>query len=290
METFNEAFTIASLAIQAILYEVACFPSPGLVSSISSGAHKDMDLYTFIDSSVSLIKPLVLCAEAGFSNDSPKRIFESIRLIGIKGEEEMFKKTSGINTHKGILFLLGLCSAAAAKTIYEKKAFGNIQKVIKEMTEGIVEKELYSIGEDLNNKKLTHGEKLFLKYNTEGIRGEAERGLPIIFDFSLDFYKACHDLKKNDRLVHTLMGIMQYSEDSNILYRHSKEILQEVQNKAKHIVAIGGMKSQQGIRAIKELDSEFCIRNISPGGSADLLAVTVFLHLIEEKMLEGFTC
>jgi len=166
METFNGAFTIASLAIQAMLYEVTCFPSPGLVSATSSGAHKDMDIYTFIDSSVSLIKPLVLCAEAGFSDNSPKKIFENIRSIGIKGEEEMFKKTSGINTHKGILFLLGLCSAAAAKTIYEKKPFDNIQKVIKEMTEGIVKKELYSIDEGENNKELTHGEMLFLKYNT----------------------------------------------------------------------------------------------------------------------------
>src|SRR5690349_20617146 len=89
---FNDhSLKIASLAIQAMLYEVTCQPSPGLVSLASSGAHQDMDYFTFLDSTVVLIKPLMQCAEAGFSSYAPKEIFTQIRRIGQTGEQQMFQ-------------------------------------------------------------------------------------------------------------------------------------------------------------------------------------------------------
>lgn len=288
------SFDISSFALQGMLYEVACFPSPGLVSSISQGAHKDMDHYTFIDSSCSLIKYLMLCSERGFSNNSPKEILKECRSLGIDAEKRMFNKTEGVNTHKGMLFLMGISCIAVGKTIHDNKGFKDIQGIIKEMCYDIVEKELYylkkyikdynSIEEMCKEMKLSYGEKLFLIHNTEGIRGEVARGLPTIFQFALDFYKDNEDLSKNDRLIQTLIGIMQYSEDSNILHRHSIETLKEMQEKAKYILSIGGMRTKEGKDAIEELDRDFSKRGISPGGSADLLAVTVFFNLVEKYM------
>ena len=288
------SFDISSFALQGMLYEVACFPSPGLVSSISQGAHKDMDHYTFIDSSCSLKKYLMLCSESGFSNNSPKEILKECRSLGIDAEKRMFSKTKGVNTHKGMLFLMGISCIAVGKTIHDNKGFKDIQGIIKEMCYDIVEKELYylkkyikdynSIEEMCKEMKLSYGEKLFLIYNTEGIRGEVAKGLPTIFQFALDFYKENEDLSKNDRLIQTLIGIMQYSEDSNILHRHSIETLKEMQKKAKYILSIGGMRTKEGKDAIEELDRDFSKRGISPGGSADLLAVTVFFNLVEKYM------
>lgn len=275
----NEAFTIASYAIEAMLYEVAAYPSPGLVSSISKGAHADMDHYSFIKSTSILSKYMVLFAQEGNSNRTPKEIFMATRNIGIEAEREMFKGTKGINTHKGMIFLLGISCAAVTKALHDKKNFESIQDIIKQMTRGLVKDELCYMDKD---KVKSYGEKLFLKYKVEGIRGQVESGIPLVFDYSLKVYRENTTLKLNDRLIHTLIAIMQFCEDSNVLHRHSMDTLDEVKQKAKHIISLGGMTTEIGKASIASLDSEFIKRNISPGGSADLLAVTVFFNSVQK--------
>jgi triphosphoribosyl-dephospho-CoA synthase len=149
------------------------------------------------------------------------------------------------------------------------------------MTAGIVEKELFVLKE---NNNLSHGEKLYLKYKNEGVRGEVEKGIPTVFNFSLEYYKRSLELSENDRLVNTLLAIMQICNDSTIIHRHNPKVLQEVKEKAKDIINYGGMRTNKGKEMIEALCEEFIERNISPGGSADLLGVTVFLYLVEEYM------
>lgn len=277
----HEAFVIAGYAIEAMLCEVSAYPSPGLVSSVSKGAHVDMDHYTFIKSTSILSKYMVLFAEEGYSNKSPKEIFTAIRAIGIEAEIEMFKGTQGVNTHKGMIFLLGISCAAVTKAINDKKSFDEIQGIIKEMTKGLVQDELTYMSKD---KATSHGEKLFVKHKVEGIRGQVESGIPLVFDYSLAVYKENKALKLNDRLIHTLLCIMKHCEDSNILHRHSMDTLKIVQQKATQIIDLGGMTSEKGRAEIVTLNKEFIKDNISPGGSADLLAVTVFFNSIETYM------
>jgi triphosphoribosyl-dephospho-CoA synthase len=277
------SLTISSFAIQAMLYEVACYPSPGLVSPISNGAHKDMNYYTFIDSTSVLSKYLAQFVQEGYTDNDYVDIFKNIRAIGVKAERDMFVKTKGINTHRGMLFLMGVACAAAGKAIYERRDFSHIQYIIKKMTAGLVEKELSTLKEEVN---LSHGEKLYLKYKNEGIRGEVERGIPTVFQFSLAIYKESQDLSINDGLVHTLISIMQVCDDSTIIHRYNLQVLEEVKEKAKEIVKLGGMKTVGGREKINNLCEGFIKRNISPGGSADLLGVTVFLYLVEQYMNE----
>lgn len=78
---------------------------------------------------------------------------------------------------------------------------------------------------------------------------------------------------------------MEVCNDSTIIHRHNPQTLEEVKEKAKDIIKLGGMKTTQGREKINDLSTEFIERNISPGGSADLLAVTVFLHLVEQYIL-----
>jgi len=281
--TLNDfSLTISSFALQAMLYEVSCYPSPGLVSPVSNGAHKDMNYFTFIDSTAVLSKYLALFVQEGYSNRTCKDIFDSIRTVGAEAEKDMFNKTQGINTHKGMLFLMGIACAATGKAIYEKKPFKEIQTIIKEMTEGIVNKELLSLKD---NSLLSHGEKLYLKYKNEGVRGEVERGIPTVFEYSLKLYKENLNLNLNDRLVHTLIGIMTICNDTTIIHRHNQETLGKVKEISKNIIKLGGMNTIQGKEKINDLCIEFIERNISPGGSADLLAVTVFLHFVEQYLL-----
>ncbi|WP_379144892.1 triphosphoribosyl-dephospho-CoA synthase CitG [Paenibacillus sp. sgz500992] len=275
------SLTISSFALQSILYEVSCFPSPGLVSPTSNGAHEDMDYFTFIDSTAVLSKYLALFVQHGYSSQTYLEIFKDVRALGVKAEEEMFMKTKGINTHKGMLFLMGIACAAVGKAFYEKKTFGELRNIIIKMANGLVENDFIAL---LNKPELSHGEKIYLKYKIEGIRGEVERGMPIVFQYSLELFKQNADLSINDRLVHTLIGLMAQCNDTTILHRHSIEKLESVKEKARVIIEIGGMKSTQGKERIAKMSQEFITEKISPGGSADLLAITVFLFLVEQYM------
>lgn len=279
----NVAFKIGSFAVESMLYEISCFPSPGLVSPISSGAHNDMDYYTFIQSTSEIIKYMILFAEEGYSKNTAKEIFQSIREVGIEAENSMFKKTKEINTHKGMIFLLGIAVAATTKAIHDKKTFNDIRNIIKEMTCGIVKKELKNIDK---SKKLTYGEKLYIEYGIEGIRGQVEKGLPLVFDYGLKIFKETYELSFNDRLIHTLIALMGRVDDSNILHRHSLEMLKDVNRQAKEIIELGGMRTLKGRERILSMEKEFVSLRISPGGCADLLAITVFFYLIEEYFKE----
>lgn len=275
----NISFQLANLASRAILYEVSCFPSPGLVSPISNGAHKDMDYYTFLDSTTALMKYFALFAQAGLSENTPSDIFKSIRKIGIKAEQEMFTVTHGINTHKGMLFLMGISCAATAKALHDQSPFSRIPNLIKEMTAGIVNQDLQNLTKE---NAISHGEKLFVNYGITGVRGEVESGMPTVFKHGLPFYQTNKDLPKNNRLIQTLFKIMSVCNDTTIVHRHSVTTLMEIKKTASEIIEIGGMRTHAGTQMITKLSDYFIKQNISPGGCADLLAITVFFDFVDE--------
>lgn len=272
---------IGAMASKAILYEVSCFPSPGLVSPVSTGSHKDMNYYTFIDSTFAINKYLTLFANEGMKEYELPKIFANIKKIGIEAEKAMFTSTKNINTHKGMIFLIGISVAASSYAIYNRKKFSDIQNIIKEMCVGICKNDFKNINKKHN---LTHGEKLYLEYGIKGVRGEAEEGMPLVFNYSLKLYENNLSLEINDRLVHTLIGIMQFCDDSTVIHRTGIDGLNYVRNISKDIMNLGGMNTDFGKKMINKLNDDFIERNISPGGSADLLGVTVFLHFIKKYM------
>lgn len=283
-------WNIGSWALEAMLMEAACTPAPGLVDRDNSGAHQDMDFFTFLMSSSALAGSMFRCAAAGYQHEgSPAELLPILRYIGKEGELQMLEATKGVNTQKGLLFLLGILAAAAAYTIRNKAVITaeQILATVAAMTQGIVARELALLptGQAV---KLTAGEKLYLRYGVTGIRGEVEAGIPSIRNHGLPVLKQAlaAGLSLNDALVHTLMSLMTVVEDTTILNRHSMEVLLDVQQQAKGIMAHGGMMSDAGRAQIAALDETFIVGNISPGGVADLLAATYFLYLIETNSAE----
>ncbi|WP_249323852.1 triphosphoribosyl-dephospho-CoA synthase CitG [Wansuia hejianensis] len=277
---------ISNMAIKSILYEVASSPKPGLVDRHNPGAHKDMDFFTFLSSGSVLGPYFYNCTNIGinFKGQDYTKLLIDIRPIGIKAEEDMFRATGGINTHKGMIFSLGIIAAAAGSLFKEnnKKKYTSltISNRIKLMTKGITE-ELKGAH---NKENLTYGEKLFLKYGFKGIRGEVEDGFISVLKYSLPVFGRLLSEKKyhiNDIMVETLIHLMANVEDSNILGRHSIDMLYYSQKQAKKALELGGYLSEEGRSFIKEMDEDFIEKNISPGGAADLLAVTLMLYLIE---------
>ncbi|MBC8587245.1 triphosphoribosyl-dephospho-CoA synthase CitG [Paratissierella segnis] len=283
----HEFFTyINSLATKSMLYELAATPKPGLVDRSNSGAHNDMDIFTFIDSSLSINTYFCECAKVGYeyNEDDYSNLLNSLRPIGIVAEKKMFEATKGVNTHKGLIFSLGLISAVSG-VIYKKtnSIYINsckVSRLMREVAKGLTN-ELSNIE---NKSKLTYGEILYKKYGIQGIRGEAESGFETVLEHSLPLFISLINENKyhiNDILVQVLLSLMVNTEDSNILGRHDIDTLIYVKEKAKHAIGLGGYLTYEGQNYVREMDKDFIKRGISPGGAADLLAITIMLHMLQ---------
>lgn len=284
---------IAKLAEESILTEAVLTPKPGLVDARDSGAHKDMDIFTFIRSAVSLRAGFHDMFLSGYTgNGSEKELLASLRPKGINIEDEMFNATSNINTHKGIIFSMGLLIASSGKYIKtlnhheDKLPIFNVQdtsevlEIIKVMTEGIVEHDFRNIS---SKKELTHGEKLFIEHGFTGIRGEAQNGYPVIRDIAMPLLRELDAGKRTyeERLLEVLLTLMSKVEDSNIVSRGGIEALNYVKDCADEFIASGGMRQTDAYKKLDEMNADFIRRNLSPGGSADLLSLVIFLGKME---------
>lgn len=277
---------ISNLVIKSMLYEVSTTPKPGLVDRDNPGAHKDMDFFTFINSSVVLYDYFFNCTKAGieYSGRDFTLLLEDIRPLGIKAEQIMFQATDNINTHKGLVFSFGIIGAAVGSLYSEKKEIyfspSDVSDRVKLISKGITEELIKP--KDENN--LTYGEKLYIKYNTSCIRGEVESGFETVINHSIEQLKSLIKEKNyhiNDILVQILLKLIIYTVDCNILGRHNMEVLVYVQEYAKRILDSGGYLSQDGSMKLKAMDKDFIERNISPGGAADLLAITLMFYFLE---------
>lgn len=285
MNNYEFCKYISRLATKALLYEVSVTPKPGLVDRNNSGAHRDMDFFTFLNSSIVLSDYFYTCAKCGidFNGDDYSQLLESMRSVGIQAEKDMFKATQGVNTHKGLIFSIGIISIAAG--LYFNK-YGKVYISATEISD-IVKLLAKNITIELNNininNKMTYGENLYLKYGVKGIRGEAETGFETVLVHSLPEFKALLKEEKhiNDILVNILLKLIVNTEDSNILGRHNSEILDYAKEKAGNALWHGGYFTSEGRLLVEEMDRSFTEKNISPGGSADLIAVTLMLYFIE---------
>lgn len=285
MNNHEYCIYISKLALKAILYEVSATPKPGLVDRNNSGAHKDMDFFTFLDSSVALSDYFYRCAEEAMSFDGEdySELLRKLRPIGKQAEIAMFDATCGINTHKGIIFSAGFI-AAAAGLLFKKYNKTGISAVEISETVKLMARDVSEELKDADNKdKLTYGEMLYKKFGAKGIRGEVENGFATVLENSLPALKELLDKKicVNNALVHVLLILISRTEDSNILGRHNKEVLEYARKSAHEALRQGGCLTEKGRKTVEEMDRDFIERNISPGGSADLVAVTILLYLIE---------
>ena len=285
---------VSSLAVRSILYEVSASPKPGLVDRFNPGAHKDMDYFTFVDSCTAIADDLRKMALAGenWKGDDISGLFEEIRLIGIDTEKKMFHATGGINTHKGIIFSIGILSAASAYLMGKRECRTVVAEEVCElvpmMVGNICQRELNNLQD---KAVLTNGEKLYEKYKFKGIRGEVESGFRTVIGSGMPIMrKYAGTREKNEVLVNALLSLMTETEDSNIVHRHNTMTLKYVKRKAGNALEYGGMFTNQGKSYIQDMDQDFIEQQISPGGSADLLAVTIFLALLEGIDMQTASC
>ena len=279
----DRAAQIASLALEALLVEAAVTPKPGLVDRANCGAHADMDFFTFQISAAAIAPFLPVFVRTGIEHtDDVPTLLAPLQRVGLEAERAMFARTGGVNTHKGAIFSFGVLLGAAGLALRrdEKCTAKCVLDLVQEICAGICRR--HFDGLDACTPE-TKGDAAYLACGAMGARGTAEAGFPLVSRIALPLYRTLLDkgLTVNDALVDVLVTLITLNDDTNILGRHHLGVLHEVQAAARRAEALGGMAEPEGCAAILQMDADFIRKWISPGGSADLLAVTHFLYALE---------
>lgn len=251
-------YLVADLAERALRLELDTTPKPGLVDRQDNGAHKDMD-YALMSKSISALRPYLtrLAVESAKDIDPVK-----IKEIGIEAEKAMLKATGGVNTHKGALFCIGLSVAAASNLA---SATGSV--------EAYSFKELVSrAASEIPSARGTHGAEAKRSFKAVGALENARAAYPELFTDWLPYYRS---LEGDPFRCHkTLLHIMTTLDDTNILHRRGAEGLAHAEAEAARLLEDF---SESGLSS---LNKDFIRENISPGGSADMLSLTIFIESI----------
>ena len=294
-------YIIAHLATQALQAELDTTPKPGLVDKDNNGAHRDMD-YALMQLSINTLHPyFVRLAFLGFADTLPSHTV--IRDAGIEAEKAMLEATNGVNTHKGALFSMGLAVVAAAYE--EKKAAANKEERGKEREEeylSSLQLTIKALAASFPDTSGTHGSKAKqLSNGTITIKGaldNAREGYEKLFAEWLPFYNERRKSHDAHALHKTLLRIMCDLDDTNVIYRTNVATAEEVKQEARALLAsfeeayaaedkekcasaIEEKCASAELLALKDMDRRYTERNISPGGAADMLSLTVFIGSIQ---------
>lgn len=295
MSSVNKSgILIGQLAAEALLEEVFTAPKPGLVDPYSTGAHKDMNLETFRESTKAITPYFTEMALQGiFLYEEPENLLPVIRRIGLEAEQAMYEATGGVNTHKGAIFTLGIFSAAAG--VCCRKLCCVTLDVLLETEQKMVRTILLSELEQLKSSTpKTSGERNLFQYGSKGIRGEAVEGYPSVRNYGFPVLREGINSAQSWNLVklQVLMTLMCSVEDGNIMARTGMEGLKQVQSIAGAFLKTGGAYVPGAKKKLQLLDLYFTEKNYSSGGCADLLAATIFVNSLIEtfKDKEEFQC
>lgn len=272
-------YIVAHLATRALKAELNTTPKPGLVDTHDSGAHRDMDHALMMRSIRAMHPYFVRLATLGY--DSPKLpAHDDIVRIGIEAEKAMFNSTGGVNTYKGALFSMGLAVTAATYIIGRGKVATTTHG--KEYVPGdLLSATITQFANGFPDTSGTHGSRAKQLAQSgcslKSALDNAREGYSQLFGEWLPFYET--RIKGDDSYVKhkTLLRIMCDLDDTNIVYRTDYDTMLNVKTLARHLLEDF---SEAGI---EDMNRDFVGRNISPGGSADMLALVVFLFGITRK-------
>lgn len=256
---------LADSVCEALKAEAKLSPKPGLVDSLNSGAHKDMDLPMLLASAEALRPFFARFAREFACGD---KSLESLIKTGVEAEKAMFKATGGVNTHKGAIFAFALYIAAIAKSCFDGS---DVLETVKELA---AQKASSMAGSGAKNEeKSTHGDEVRSRYGAKGAVEDALQGFPMAH-MAGAILAARKTGSSEDAQLYVLCRIMAELDDSNVLYRAGQEGLDWVKQQAESLLE---QTAEDRKASMAELNAEFVQRNISSGGAADMLALGIFL-------------
>ena len=306
----------ASAAVRGLLYEVSTTPKPGLVDRNNSGSHSDMDFFTFLDSSASLIPWFreFFCLGWDHADEADEQIFERLRYAGQRAETAMFSATHGINTHKGLVFASAILCGALGKVHAGKSlplpagevlsecrklgscSLGDLAKLSRHQNKlshassidvnsqdsrGSMPMDTKNHPTQAEPSALSNGERIFSSYGIQGARGEAAAGFPSAVLIGLPALKKwlAAGFSLNDAAAMALLTLISEVDDTNMVHRGGPELAKKSKEQAKHLLSAVTNNSFKEI--LSSLDEQYIAMHLSPGGCADLLAVSLMFHFLE---------
>lgn len=265
---------IGALAVQCLIEEVHTTPKPGLVDCRNTGSHRDMDVKMFLASAGALKEYFQNCAAAGqkTAEESPEETFQILRQLGLQAEQNMYRATGGINTHKGAIFTIGILCGAAGRLWRPEGLWDEAQlfREVASMTHRAME-------EDWKRNGDTAGYRLYHQFGIRGIRGEAAQGLPTVEQTGLPVFRGCLEqgLDRNQAGVVTLLHLIAQVADTNMIARGGMEGAEAAREQVRTVLS-----QPFSLAAVERLDDWFIARNLSAGGCADLLAAVYFVEYL----------
>jgi triphosphoribosyl-dephospho-CoA synthase len=261
---------IGRAALAALHEELTTAPKPGLVSPGDPGAHHDMDAATFFSSLLSLRGFFGAAAAAGASGAPPA----TLRALGLEAEGRMLRATRGVNTHRGALFSLGLLAAAAGRLDAAGQAPTPpaLQATVRDALGPALRREL-------PRSPGSHGSEAARRHGAGGAREEAWLGFPHLFGTGLPALhrSLARGAPRRAAVIQALLALLAVVPDTNLLHRGGAEGLDFVRGEASGLLEAGGVHREGWEAAVGALHRALVARRLSPGGSADLLAATLFV-------------
>jgi triphosphoribosyl-dephospho-CoA synthase len=271
LERAASARELGRLARRSLELELFTWPKPGLVSHLDSGAHEDMD--------AALVRASALCLEPFFTQlaaaGAAGATLQVLRAIGIAAERAMFEVTRGVNTHRGAIFGLGLLSAAAGRL-----AVGGAPAA-RSLGEHV--RQVWGRSLRMTASSGSHGAYVLARYGAGGARTEAASGFAHVYLIGLPALRRARGLGADEEAarVQACFALIAAVADTNILYRGGPEGLEHAQAVARRFIIEGGVRRGDWRERAEKAHADFISRRLSPGGCADLLAMTLFVDAVE---------
>ena len=237
----THAYLLGYLADKALRLELDTPGKPGLVCPESAGAHRDMDYRTMLAGIAALRPWWPRMALAASARE--------LIALGIDAEKDMLAATGGVNTHRGAIFCMGITL----------NALGAWREGVD--NEEVVRKRIVEISKAILRYQLKDSELA-----PRGARAMAADGYRQVFEDWLPYYRSgAGELK-------TLLRIMSTLDDTCVVHRVGPERAQEVKREAAALL--------KGEGDLADCCRRYAAEGISPGGAADMLALTIFISYI----------
>jgi triphosphoribosyl-dephospho-CoA synthase len=266
---------LSELAWQSLIAEAELTPKPGLVDGRGSGSHSDLSLEMMRRSADAIAPYFTRMALAAAEAQMDTSLRAVVAGIGREADAAMLRATSGSNAHKGAIWVLGLlvCGASLSE--------GSRPEFVAEAAG-----DLARLPDRARPQAVSHGDVALERYGATGARGEAYGSFPHVVNVGLPALRATRRNGRTEResRLASLLAIMSRLEDTCVLYRGGPEGQRIVHEGAARVIKVGGPGSPKGNAALIALGQELISRRISPGGSADLLAATLFLDALERGL------
>jgi triphosphoribosyl-dephospho-CoA synthase len=265
---------LSTLAVSSLIEEAELTPKPALVDRRGNGAHHDLDLARIRRSAQCLQDGFADIARAAIIEKLPLRLREQIGRLGRHMEQRMLMATGGSNAHRGAIWALGLLVAAAARRRQERSAarIAGAAAAISRLPDRFS-----------HRRPPSNGEKARVRFGAAGARGEAQAAFPHAIHVGLPALRTARGrgVPEDCARLDALMAIMSRLDDTCLLHRGGQAALETAKAGARAVLVAGGTATPGGMERLHRLHAELMALWASPGGSADLLGVTLFLDRLE---------